>query len=125
MASESDQGERSEDATQQRREDFRKRGQVAQTKEFSSVLLLFAGVLLIWGMSRFFFQQIWEIFNLTYGDSLVQAVRGGDWRQLTSFAFNKLVFILAPIMTLFWLIGFVSTVAQVGFVYNEEALQIR
>ena len=125
MASDSDSGERSEDATQQRREDFRKRGQVAQTKEFSSVLLLFSGVLLIWLMSRFFFQQIWEVFNLTYGDSLVDAVRTGDWKQLSVFAFNKLVLILAPLMGTFWLIGFVSTVAQIGFVYNEEALQIR
>ena len=33
MASEADTGERSEDATQQRREDFRNRGQVAQSKD--------------------------------------------------------------------------------------------
>jgi flagellar biosynthetic protein FlhB len=58
MASEADQGERSEEATQQRREDFRNRGQVAQSKEFSSVLLLFSAVLMIWVMSRFFFFHI-------------------------------------------------------------------
>lgn len=125
MASEADQGERSEEATQQRREDFRKRGQVAQTKELSAVLLLFSGVLLIWLMSRFFFQQIWEVFNQTYGDSLVEAVRSGDWRQLTSFAFSKLIFILAPILGVFWLVGFVSSIMQTGFLYNEEALQLR
>ena len=65
MASDSDQGERTEEATQQRREDFRKRGQVAQTRELSSVLLLFCGVLIIWVMSRFMFQQIVEIFNFS------------------------------------------------------------
>jgi flagellar biosynthetic protein FlhB len=125
MASEADQGERSEEATQQRREDFRNRGQVAQSKEFSSVLLLFAGVLLIWLMSRFFLQQIWEVFNQTYGDNLVESVRSGDWKQVTSFAFTKLALILTPALAVFWLIGFVSTVLQVGFIYNEEALQLR
>jgi flagellar biosynthetic protein FlhB len=125
MASEADSGERSEEATQQRREDYRKRGQVAQTKELSSVLLLFSSVLLIWLMSRFFFQQIWEIFNQAYGDSLVEMVRSGDHKQLATFVMGKLVFILAPVMGVFWIIGFISTVAQVGFIYNEEALQIR
>ncbi len=125
MASESDQGERSEEATQQRRDDFRNRGQVAQSKEFSSVLLLFSAVLLIWLMSRYFFQQIWEIFNLTFGDSMVNAIRTGDWSQLIRFALSKMVFILAPMLGLFWVVGFIATVMQVGFVYNEEALQIR
>ena len=38
---ESDSGEKTEEATQQRRDDFRKRGQVAQTKELGTVFLLF------------------------------------------------------------------------------------
>ena len=42
MALDSDQGERTEEATQQRREDFRKRGQVAQPRELGSVFVLFA-----------------------------------------------------------------------------------
>ena len=125
MASEADQGERSEEATQQRREDFRKRGQVAQTKELSSVLLLFAGVLLIWLMSKFFFHQIWQLFNQSMGDSLADAARSGDWRQLTVFAGTKLLFILAPMMGIFWVVGFLSSIVQVGFLVNEEALQFR
>lgn len=125
MAQEADSGERTEEATQQRRDDFRKRGQVAQTKELSSVLLLFCGVLLVWLASRFFFQQIWEIFNQTYGDTLVAAIRTGDWRKFGFFAFGKMALILAPMLILFWLVGLVSSVIQIGFVYNEEALQIR
>lgn len=125
MASEADQGERSEEATQQRREDYRKRGQVAQTKELSSVLLLFSALLLIWIMSRFFFQQVYEIFHQSFGASLVDMVRGGDHRQILSFVLQKLVLILAPMLGLFWVMGFVATVVQVGFLYNEEALQVR
>src|SRR6476661_4797753 len=115
MASEADQGERSEEATQQRREDFRKRGQVAQTKELSSVLLLFSAVLLIWLMSRFFFQQIWEVFNQSFGPSLVEMVRAGDHKQILSFVLQKALFILAPILGLFWVIGFISSIVQTGF----------
>lgn len=125
MASEADTGERTEEATQQRRDDYRRRGQVAQTRELSSVLLLFSGVLLIWVMSRFFFTQILEVFNHSFGDSLVSEVRQEDFRTATRFALTHLSLVLLPILGVFWLIGFLSTVLQVGFIYNEEALQIR
>lgn len=125
MASEADQGERTEEPTPQRREDFRKRGQVAQTKELSSVFLLFSAALMIWLMSRFFFQQIGEIFAQTYGDGLVTSVRTGDWKHLAGFAFVRLGFILAPAMGVFWIIGMLGTVVQVGFLHNEDALQIK
>ncbi len=125
MASEADQGERSEDATPQRREDFRKRGQVAQTKELSSVLLLFAGVLLIWLMSRFFFTQISEIFIRTMGPEMVSAARNGDLISFVRVAVNSTALILLPIMGLFWIVSMASSLMQVGFLVNEEALQLR
>src|SRR4051812_41635589 len=119
MASDADQGERSEEATHQRREDFRKRGQVAQTKEFSSVLLLFSGVLLIWLSSRFMFHQIFEIFHQAYGEAIVLAIRDGNfWRHASMFAFERLALILAPMLGVFWLISFISSISQIGFVYN-------
>ena len=125
MASEADQGERTEEATQQRREDFRKRGQVAQTRELSSVLLLFCSVLIIWVMSRFFFQQIFEIFQFSLGDDLVHSVRTGDFLRAGKTAVSRLSLIVLPVLVLFWAVGFASSVLQTGFLYNEEALQIR
>ncbi len=126
MSSDSDQGERSEEATQQRREDYRKRGQVAQTREFSAVLLLFASVLLIGLMSRFFLQQINELFYMSFGDELATTVRQGvQIGSIASFAVSRLAYIILPIMGIYWVVGFASSILQVGFIYNEEALQVR
>lgn len=125
MASDSDQGEKTEEATQQRRDDFRKRGQVAQTRELSSVFLLFCGVLIIWLMSRFFFQQLLDIFNASFGESMVGAVRSGDFTTAIKVSATRFVLIIAPITLVFWIVSFASTLMQVGFLYNEEALQVR
>jgi flagellar biosynthetic protein FlhB len=125
MASEADQGERTEDATQQRREDFRKRGQVAQTRELSSVLLLFCSVLIVWLMSQFMFKQLFEIFQFSFGDSLVDSVRQGDSTTALKVAVSRTAIVLVPILLVYWVIGFASSLLQVGFLYNEEALQIR
>lgn len=124
MASD-EQGERTEEATQQRREDFRKRGQVAQTRELSSVLLLLTSLALIALTSRFFYEQIHSVFQQTLGDTLVSAVREGNMLHLLSFAVGKMALIIVPIMGAFLLLSFVSSFLQVGFIYNEEALQVR
>lgn len=125
MASEADQGERTEDATQQRREDFRKRGQVAQTRELSSVLLLFCSVLIVWAMSHFVFRQIYEIFAFSFGENLADAVRTGDMTSALKVAISRMAIIVLPVLLVYWAIGFASSLLQVGFLYNEEALQVR
>lgn len=125
MASDADQGERTEEATQQRREDYRKRGQIAQTRELSSVLLLFSSVLIIAVMSQFFLQQINELFYLSFGDQLVANIREGHTNSIATFAVTRMAYIILPIMGVYWVVGLASSVLQVGFVYNEEAMQVR
>ena len=64
MALDSDQGERSEEATQQRREDFRKRGQVAQTRELSRrSLCFFPPCSLIWLFGHFSLNRFNDAFS--------------------------------------------------------------
>ncbi|MGE4133383.1 MAG: flagellar biosynthesis protein FlhB [Bdellovibrionales bacterium] len=125
MASEADQGERTEEATQQRREDFRKRGQVAQTRELSSVLLLFSAVLVIWMMSRFMFEKVFQIFQYSMGDNLVGLVRSGETLAALKISGLNLFYLVAPVGLVFWTVSLISSLMQVGFLYNEEALQIR
>src|ERR1700722_16738142 len=99
MAVESDQGERTEEATQQRREDFRKRGQVAQTRELASGLGLFLALGLLGLFGLFFFQQIHSLFLMAFGDGLVGTARGVvNWMEASQFAVQKTFLMTAPIM---------------------------
>lgn len=117
-----DQGERTEEATQQRREEFRKRGQVAQTRELASALMLFGSVLAVWLLGRFFLMQFFEVFNRTYTDFFLSAARSGDWSSALWFAVEKIALLTLPLLGVLWSMSFASTVVQVGFLYNEEAL---
>lgn len=120
---ESDSGEKTEEATQQRRDDFRKRGQVAQTRELSSVFLLFGTALAIWALGRFFLLQVSEIFTQSITEFVVTAARSGEYVPAVLFVLKKTAFILLPIFGLLGLLAFASTVLQVGFLTNEEAMQ--
>lgn len=121
----SDQGERSEEATPQRREDFRKRGQVAQTKELSAVFLLFSSLLMIWLLGRFFLTELYDLFQVVFGEGVHTVHANSDWIPFASFAAQKVFVLVAPVGALMWLISFASTAVQVGFLYNEEALTFK
>jgi flagellar biosynthesis protein FlhB len=122
----SDNGERTEEATAQRREDFRKRGQVAQTKELGSVLVLFSSLGMIYVFGRFFFEQIYQLLQMTFAENVVVAGRGhADYLAAGRFALEKTFYMATPILGVLWLISFVSTTIQVGFLYNEEAFEFK
>jgi flagellar biosynthesis protein FlhB len=117
-----DDSERTEEATSQRREDFRKRGQVAQSRELGSVLVILISLLTMWLLGKFFVAQISEVFTRSFTDYLVQSGREEDWFVAVKFAFGKAALIVAPLGIILWVVNVLATVVQVGFIYNEEAL---
>ncbi len=117
----SDESERTEDPTPQRREDFRNRGQVAQSKEFASVFVLLFSVIAFWLLGRFFMQQLYAVFARSFTDFIPQAARQGDWVPAFKFAFTKATLIVAPLGGLLWLMNVMSSVVQIGFLNSEEA----
>lgn len=122
MAEQSD-NEKTEDPTPQRREDFRKRGQVAQSKEIGSVFILFATAITIWFLGRYFLQQVYEIFTRSFTDYLIISARDGDWQTAAKFSALKAIQVVGPLAVITWLMGVASTVVQIGFLNNEEALK--
>ncbi len=122
MADDVDQGERSEEATQARREDFRKRGQVVQTKELASALFILVGLGLVYVLERFFMSHITELFSYTIGPNLIFAVKQGDVLPAIRFAGEKMGILIAPVLGVGLLISLGSTFIQVGFLQVENAL---
>lgn len=116
-------GEKTEEATEQRREDFRKRGQVAQTKELASTLTLFAAALTMWALGRFFLEQVSLIYHESLTTYLIAGARSGDWQSAVTYVLKRSLFILGPLFGIFFLFSFVSSVVQIGFLVNEEALK--
>ncbi len=113
--------EKTEEATQQRRDDFRKRGQVAQTRELSSVLVLLSSALLMWGLGRFFFKQVAEMVTQSFGSFAIEAARNTDFVPATIFVVQRAFYILAPIVGILALMSVASSVLQTGLLNNEEA----
>ena len=120
MAEEND--EKTEEATQTRRDDFRKRGQVPQTKELASALFLLALAGILLGLSRYFFQELHELFTFSYGGQLVSMIRNDTYLEAARFAGLKFVTIIAPFMAISLVLGIAASVVQTGLLQVEDAL---
>lgn len=115
-------GDKTEEATQARRDEFRKRGQVAQTRELASAVVLLFGFFLIYFAGRYFTQQIFSLFNLTLGEGLIQSVAHDDFKKMVFAAGKSIVQIFFPIGLLIAVVATLSIVAQIGFLQVEDAL---
>ncbi len=117
-----DQGDKTEQATDQRRDEFRKRGQVAMTRELGSAVFFLVAAGLMYVSGRFFLQNIFEIFNRTLGGDLIQLFREGKLADVFSFVGLKLVILTGPVFVMALIIGVGSNVIQTGFLQIEDAL---
>ncbi|WP_374000675.1 flagellar biosynthesis protein FlhB [Bdellovibrio bacteriovorus] len=117
-----DNGEKSEEATDARREEFRKKGNVAHTKELASAVILLAAAGGVYALGRFFFQNIYEIFQHSFGDDMVKMVREGNFAEAFKYCGIKAMILVAPVLLFTGIIGAASSIVQIGFLQVEDAV---
>ncbi len=122
MASEDD-NEKTEDATPQKRADFRKRGQVAQSKELGTAMILVFSIIAIWFLGQFFLNQLVDLFNVVMGNHIAMSVRDGGVNASIMYSVKKTFLLIFPLGVFLWFVSISSSIMQIGFLHNEEALK--
>jgi len=117
-----DQDEKTEQATDTRREEFRKRGQVAVTRELATAVVFLTAAGMLFTLGRFFFQNLSEVFNVSFGLTMLKLVRENQFSDLFFFIGGKIMLLLAPVMIVAMIIGVVTQVLQTGLLQIEDAL---
>ena len=116
--------DRTEKATPKRRQDARKKGQVAQSREIPSVMIL------MMSLGVFFFAGSWMFWNLAgfMSDTLRSSAQLliADIPDATVFVLQtaRTVFkILLPLLLVVFVAGLAGNVIQSGFLLSTEALE--
>jgi len=122
MAEESGQ-ERTEEATEKRRKDFREKGQVAQSKEVATAALLTMSLLLWVFYARQFWSGLLSIYNnllrmMAAFQATPMAVVNLLWEMVVVMA--KLLW---PIFLLTFVVGFFASFLQVGPLFSTKVFQ--
>jgi flagellar biosynthetic protein FlhB len=118
--------EKTERATPKRRQDARKKGQVAQSREVPSAMILmaslgifyFAGSWILWNLSDFF-TGVYQNIGTVHLDDITAV------RIFSLEVFKKLLVILLPFLLPILIAGLIANLFQVGFEMHGEAVSPR
>lgn len=125
MADEREDGaEKTEDASPYRLEEFRKKGDVASSRELNSVLLIAATLFTLilcgaWAYDEFTAYLSWILrldFQRTYEQKeFVEVIQKTGWFALKS---------VAPVFGASLSVGFLAQLAQIGFIWSPDLLTV-
>jgi flagellar biosynthetic protein FlhB len=121
MADEPSQDERTEQATPRKREDARKKGQVARSQELNSVFIILTGILAL----VIFYNHILHGFTDSFYFNLQKIgtdVTVTNFYQLFIENGKSVISIMAPILLLLGIVGVLVNIAQVGFMISAESI---
>ncbi len=123
MAEESSTGgEKTEAPSAKRRADFRKKGQVAQSKEVQTAALLTL-LLLFW---IFYMPGFWagllDFISAIFRNTASFQGTPNDVIRLSMFVVKDLAILLAPLFLLVLVIGFFSSVFQIGWIFTAQPI---
>lgn len=117
-----DQQERNEEATAKRRDDFRKKGDVAQSKEVHTAAMMSAFLLLWISYGPYFWQELSALLTELWQVSGTYEVTRLSLHNLSLHVLSRIALLLAPIFLLTLVVGFLSSFLQIGWVLTAKPL---
>jgi flagellar biosynthetic protein FlhB len=114
--------ERTIPATPRRREEARRKGQVAKSREVNSALMLLAGLAALSLLGPRLLQGIGETFGLFIAAPTYQNITGGEAVAVLLFILQRFFIILAPFLAIMVVVAVLVNILQVGFLMSSEAL---
>ena len=122
MAEESGQ-ERTEQPTSKRRQDFREKGQVAQSKEVNTAAILTFSMGLWFFYGPIFWKNLTELLKELLGVSSTYQVTSNSVINLAIHLLQQMGMLLLPVFLTVLVIGFFSSYLQIGLLFTAKPLQ--
>ncbi len=121
-----DEAEKTEPATPKKKEDARKKGQVAQSRDVSTVLLLAAAAAALGSpLGERLGRLVLEASRQSWSGMLIRPESVADFHAIFLYVGVLMAFALAPFALLFVLTGIASNLAQIGWLLSAEALAFK
>jgi flagellar biosynthetic protein FlhB len=116
-------GEKSEEPSQHRIDEARKKGDVAASKELNSVLILGGTFSVLVMSSLYMFEVLTEYIEWLYGMDVTKAYTEEMGVRILRETFFTMGKCIAPVSITSMVLGIMSQVMQVGILYSPDSLQ--
>ncbi len=118
-----DSENKTEEPTAQRYEDFRKEGQVAQSRELNAFIVLISCVLVIYLGSPSFLVNFLEVCRNLFKTSATIAFTDVEIKRVLMTVFKSILFTVLPVAIVGFLAGILGSILQIGFNLSWKPLE--
>ncbi|WP_017753770.1 flagellar biosynthesis protein FlhB [Calidifontibacillus oryziterrae] len=118
-------GEKTEKATPKKRQDARKKGQVAKSQDVSAALMLFAVFLLLLFLGGSLKEQMLSFVTHTFNEYILWDVTAENIHKMFIEFSIKAAYFVAPIMLTVIIVGIAANYMQFGFLFSTEAIKFK
>lgn len=112
--------EKTEDATDKRKQDLKKQGSVVRSKELTTTLILLAGTSSLIIFSKYCATHFFDLFLLWEEDA-----RDLELMRVLGFGLKTLLIIVLPIVVVLFITSFCSPLLIGGWSFSLEALEVK
>ncbi|WP_442599515.1 flagellar biosynthesis protein FlhB [Neobacillus sp. D3-1R] len=118
-------GEKTEKATPKKRQDARKKGQVAKSQDINTSVLLLAIFLFLWMAGKYLLGILLNLFRHSYQDYLLMDITEQNLSSFFTVILREMASFLGPILIIALVAAVAANYAQVGFLFSTEAIQMK
>lgn len=116
--------EKTEQPTEKRLEEAKKKGQIAQSRELPLCLMFLFTSIFLYFMTSHGFQEVFKVY-VNYISNINLDVSASNIFSILSFGAYRWAWIMMPLFALLMVLAILGTVLQTGFVWSAEALQFK
>jgi len=115
-------GERTQPATARKREQARKKGQVAKSQDMNATITLIASLMALYLLGQYAFGELYKVFRYHLATACETQLTSGTFGTVALGALIPLAKIVLPFMLAALVAGVLANVMQVGFLFSGEKL---
>lgn len=116
-------GEKTEKATPKKRQDSRKKGQVAKSQDVNTAIVLLAVFLVLFLTGDQIYNTLIYVFLHTFEDYMFMDLTESNIQVIFLDVLQELVILLGPIMIVAMIAGIFANYIQFGFLFSTETIQ--
>ncbi len=119
-----DQEDRTEEPTAQRLEDFRKEGQVAQSKELTSLFVLLATIGAAWALGPHLLGDFMAMARTIFAESATTELTQEQAGRVLMQILGAMARMVLPVALAGFVAGVVGTIVQIGFLLTTKPIEM-
>ena len=117
--------EKTEKATPKKRQDARKKGQVAKSMELPGAFILLFSFLFLMLFGDYFGNRVHRLFTVSYYEYIFWEITPANMAVIVSELILYIIMLLAPIFILSVVLAILGNYVQIGFLLTHEPLKMK